>query len=126
MSVPAERWRRPIKVVSIDDEVLSVFTDEDGEQRYRPVYVLGSKDDYDRIRLGYACAMCLEPFERPFPDRCVACGFKVKRDQLTLLNEELKGEYRPLEIASGETVIDETIDLATGRKSSRIWTPNDY
>ena len=123
--VMVERWRKPIRVTEIDDDVIGVFTSPDGRQWYRPVFVLESKDDYDRLRLGYACGICLEVFERPFPDECCVCGFNVKRDQMVLLDSELKGQHRPLEIKSGETVIDTKIDARSGHRETRIWTPEN-
>lgn len=122
MSVPAERWRKPIKVHSVDEENLAVFTDREGRTRYRPTFVLESRDDFERIRLGYACICCLEPFERPFPETCNVCGFQVERDQPSWMLEELNGEYKSIRVKSGESVRVREVDAVTGARS-RIWTP---
>lgn len=124
MSVPAERWRRPIRVVEIDEEVVGVYKDKDGTLHYRPTFVLESKDDFDRIRLGYACIKCLEPFERPFPDECPACRFQVCRDQQEWFDAEMKGAYDPVEIVSGESSESTTIDLMERMRRQGVWTPN--
>lgn len=97
--------------------------DKRGIWHTHPLMVL-EFDDYERIRLGYACIKCLEPFERPFPEECVTCKFPVRDEQQEWFELEMKGEHQPEEIVSGESSESTTIDLMERMRRQGVWTPN--
>jgi len=45
-------------------------------------------EDTERIRQGYVCIKCLEPFDRAWPERCPVCGLAVRRDQAAFFAQE--------------------------------------
>jgi hypothetical protein len=97
----AERWRRPVIPIEIDPGHAEGIWLPDGR-------VLGSArllldgDDVDRMRAGFVCMKCLEPFERSWPERCRVCGFYVRREQAAYFAREYGGierVYRGLDLS---------------------------
>ena len=90
-----ERWRKPLKVLHIEpsDEA---FLTSDGRLQ-RGVRVTYDRESTERIRLGYACAKCMEPFEVPWPEHCDVCGAPVRSRQA----EYFEKEWLPQEVDLG-------------------------
>lgn len=79
-----ERWRRPIKVyaVSEDTEAYDTEIGPNGvEYLVRATKWTVDQEGMARLRLGYACLKCLEPFEVPFPEQCPLCSYTVRENQ---------------------------------------------
>jgi len=55
-----------------------------------------------RMRAGYMCVKCLEPFEQAWPVRCNVCGAPIRDKQAEYFAREYAGEIRlggpPLEL----------------------------
>jgi hypothetical protein len=43
----------------------------------------------ERIRLGYMCCNCLEPFIDCWPENCGVCGFPVKERQMETIDRQM-------------------------------------
>jgi hypothetical protein len=84
-----ERWRRPIRVLDHQPTDES-FVTRDGRTVRGEQFVL-HPDDVERMRLGYVCAKCWEPFPIPWPIRCHVCGAPVARDQRQFFENEYAG-----------------------------------
>lgn len=82
-----ERWRKPIVPLAVDQHDVEGIWLPDGRRLRSPILTL-DVDDVDRMRAGFACAKCLEPFERPWPERCHVCGVSVRRDQAAFFARE--------------------------------------
>lgn len=110
----ADRWREPVEIVSIESDTGTVrFGNDDRLQRDYEVIV--TEESYERVRQGYMCAQCYEPFERPFPDSCGVCGFRVKDQQPKQLADTYLGETW---VGSKQTIHDELEELA--EKNNRL------
>jgi len=48
----------------------------------------------ERMRLGYMCCKCLEPFETPWPERCPVCGAPIRSEQAEYFAREFAGELK--------------------------------
>jgi hypothetical protein len=85
-----ERWRRPLHVLQVEpsDEA---FLTSDGRLQ-RGVRVTYDRESTERIRLGYACGKCMEPFEIPWPEHCNVCGAPVRERQPEFFAREFAGE----------------------------------
>lgn len=81
-------WRRPLKVLNVEpgDEVNLV-----GGRLLRSTRITFDRESTERIRSGYACAKCLEPFEQAWPERCPVCGAPIRERQLEYFTKEYAG-----------------------------------
>jgi len=104
----AERWRRPIVPLEISQSREAIVT-ADGRILRVPVLTL-SEEDKERIRLGYACAKCLRPFERAWPERCPDCGAPVRREQAAYFAREYDRD--PVRLGPSTTLAHERATLA--------------
>lgn len=84
-------WRRPLKVLNVEpgDEVNLV-----GGRLLRSTRITFDRESTERIRSGYACAKCLEPFEQAWPERCPVCGAPIRERQLEYFTKEYAGFER--------------------------------
>jgi len=78
----SERWRKPVIIAAIE-----ASGDENDE-----TVVLQDSDDLQRIREGYVCPNCFEPFEVPFPVTCPLCAYPVRAEAATNLERHYKGK----------------------------------
>lgn len=85
-----ERWRRPVRVLHHEPSGEAYVTSDGRIVRAENLVV--HPDDAERMRLGYVCMKCLEPFPVPWPIRCVACGAPVARDQRAFFEMEFAGK----------------------------------
>lgn len=74
-----ERWRKPVRVLHIEETGEAIVT-PDGRIQRMPMIVL-DEESKERLRLGYVCVKCFEPFETPWPERCNVCGCRVGSEQ---------------------------------------------
>ena len=84
-----ERWQKPLTVINVepgDDYQL----DSDGSIS-RSTKITYSRESTERIRLGYACARCLEVFEIAWPVACTTCGAPIRERQLEYFEREYGG-----------------------------------
>jgi hypothetical protein len=84
-----ERWRRPLNVLAIEDSDEAHLTPDGRIQR--GVKVTYDAESTQRIRLGYACGKCMEPFEVPWPETCHVCGAPVRARQREFFEREFGG-----------------------------------
>lgn len=103
-----ERWRKPVEIVSIESDTGAVRFGQD-ERLQRDYEVIVTEESYERMRTGYMCCQCYEPFERPFPAKCNVCNFQVASLQSKTLADAYLGETF---LGSTETINDELERLA--------------
>ena len=90
----AERWRKPVVPITVNDEIerVEVTIGAVGVPRFRREVELVLKDqDVLRMRHGYVCAYCLEPFENAWPIQCPVCKFPVRERQAQYFADSYKG-----------------------------------
>lgn len=104
----AERWREPVEIVSIESSTGTVRFGNDSRLQ-RDYEVIVTEGTYDRMKAGYMCAQCYEPFEQPFPEQCGVCNFRVRDLQPKQLNDTYLGETW---VGSTQTLDDELAELA--------------
>jgi len=75
-----ERWRVPVVPLDINQSEHEGIVTADGRVMRQPVLVL-KPEDMERMRAGYVCMKCLEPFEQAWPVRCPVCGAPVRTRQ---------------------------------------------
>ena len=86
----SERWRKPAVIL---DAVISVaLVQMPSGEIMHDAKIAVDDETLERMRQGYVCANCLEPFEEPFPEVChalklpdgtvVGCYYRVKDRQL--------------------------------------------
>lgn len=85
-----ERWRRPARVLSAEASGEAIVTNDGRIQRN--VELVLDRETVERVRLGYLCAKCFEPFPVPWPRRCNVCGAPIARDQREFFHREFTGE----------------------------------
>lgn len=87
---PAERWRRPVRPVAVEND--SSVATHDGNT-YRAGYqATFDAETIERFRLGRACLRCWEPLEEAFPKACPLCGYAVGENQGRDFEQEFEGE----------------------------------
>lgn len=86
-----ERWRAPVIPLDVEQQPDQGIWLPDGRVQGAVTLIL-TADDVQRICAGYACAKCLEPLERAWPERCLACGAAIRRDQADYIARELARE----------------------------------
>ena len=89
----AERWRQPVVPLAIDSTEAQGLWLPDGRVQREAALTL-SREDVDRMRAGYVCAKCLEPFEQAWPERCPVCGAPIRTEQAAYFAREYGGEQR--------------------------------
>lgn len=88
--MPDERWRRPAEVLAIEEEEQGIWLPDGRVQG--AVRLIVSEDTLERMRSGYLCLKCLEPFEHAWPERCHVCGAPVRDKQAEYFAKEFGGE----------------------------------
>lgn len=85
--------RKPATFLAVEEDPDNVLIFGDGT--YRSSFnVTVSKDDAGRIQGGYMCAVCFEPHEEAYPERCNACKFPMKERQAEYVAKAYKGNVR--------------------------------
>jgi hypothetical protein len=87
-----ERWRKPLTVLAVEDSTEAYLT-SDGRMQ-RGVKVIYDRESTERIRLGRACARCMEVFEEAWPVNCPMCGAPIRSRQAEYFDKEFGGEVR--------------------------------
>lgn len=103
------RWAKPIVPIAIEpvDQVLVLGSG----RRQAEVQLVLEEEDVERMRQGYACAKCLQVFERPWPERCFACGAPIRSEQAAYFAREYGGV---VELGSRISLADELERLREG------------
>lgn len=85
-----ERWRKPVRIEAIEPAAgVTLLGDrlvQDEE------VILSDPEDFERLRLGYVCPQCFEPFENPFPETCNVCSYPVRARAHEFLEQHFLGE----------------------------------
>jgi len=89
----AERWRKPVIPLAIEEANPQGIWLPDGRVQGDVTLIL-EESDVDRMRSGYACAKCLEPFEHSWPERCNVCGAPIRKEQAAYFAREYGGDER--------------------------------
>jgi hypothetical protein len=89
----AERWRQPVVPLEVRTTESQGLVLPDGRIHREAALDLRA-DDVDRMRAGYVCAKCLEPFEQAWPERCHVCGAPIRTEQAAYFAREYGGEER--------------------------------
>lgn len=109
----SERWRQPVVPLAIEQHPSQVIELPDGRQLGDAMIVL-SEADKERMRLGYVCAKCFEPFERSWPERCPVCGAPIRREQAAFFAQEAL--TRPIHLGPTTTLEEERAGLEERRR----------
>jgi hypothetical protein len=89
----AERWRRPAEVLDIEDAPdVGIYLPSGRVQG--GVRITMSEETVERMRLGYMCVKCFEPFEQAWPERCHVCGAPIASRQRDYFEQEFAGVER--------------------------------
>jgi len=100
----AERWRRPANVIEIEQTNQGLWL-PDGRVQGQVILHM-SPGTVERIRLGYMCVKCLEPFPVAWPRLCHVCGCRVRTEQAEYFAREFGGEVH----VGPSTSIDEEVE----------------
>lgn len=117
-----DRWRKPVRVAAIEPSGNRVRI---GDREYADYDVTAPAEDIARMRHGYVCPHCMEPFETPFPEACCVCGL-AGRDMPEWFAATYGGEkwIGPRESLSDELErLKEEDDRKSFRKEAHIWLP---
>lgn len=109
----AERWRKPVVPLHIESHPDQGLVMPDGRTMGDVMIVL-SEEDKERMRLGYVCAKCFEPFERAWPERCPVCGAPIRREQAAFFAQEALAQ--PVHLGPTTTLADERAGLEERRR----------
>jgi hypothetical protein len=85
----------------------------DGRQLGDAMLIL-SEEDHDRIRQGYVCIKCLEPFEQAWPEHCPVCGCPVRSGQAAFFAQEAL--TRPIHLGPTTTLEEERAGIEERRR----------
>jgi hypothetical protein len=107
----AERWRQPVTPLSIEPVDQGLWL-PDG-RRLAGVQLTLSPVDIERMRAGYVCAKCLEPFEQAWPERCHVCGAPIRTAQAEYFANEYAGE---VDLGPRTSLADERAGLEERRR----------
>lgn len=86
-----ERWRSPAHILDAGLHPLELVQLNDGRVM-RAAEVVFAAETIERMRQGYMCAKCLEPFEQAWPEHCPVCGAPVKGEQAEFFAKEFGGD----------------------------------
>lgn len=112
-----ERWRKPIRILALEEDPNSA--DMIGGKWYRGVKFATDAEGWRRIREGWVCVMCTEPQERPFPEACSLCGYRMADRQTKDLEVEFVGE----DTMGPSTTLRQELDRLDDTHERRLWTP---
>jgi len=85
------RWRRPAVVLNIEQAPDQAIWLPDGRVQGQVILNL-AYETVERIRSGYMCVKCLEPFPIAWPKLCPVCGCRVRTEQAAYFAREFGGE----------------------------------
>lgn len=85
-----ERWRRPVRIEAIEPAPEVVLIGDRLVQEEE--VILSDPQDFERLRLGYVCPQCFEPFEYAYPESCNVCSYPVRARAHDFLESHFKGE----------------------------------
>jgi hypothetical protein len=76
-----ERWRRPILPIAIETDTKWIDHVSGVRTPFERVELVLHDADVKRLREGYGCMNCLEPFEKAWPVNCSVCNYPVRERQ---------------------------------------------
>lgn len=86
----SERWRKKAEILQVEETHQGIWL-ADGRVQGVPRFVY-DEETVERMRLGYMCVNCQEPFEHAWPERCHVCGCAVASKQAEFFAQEYGGE----------------------------------
>lgn len=87
-----ERWRQPIIPVKVDHDT-EAYDVQDGHI-VRGIKWTLTPDQVNRIKQGYACLNCMEPFETPRREgKCPLCSYELRDTRRDLERNDRGGEH---------------------------------
>ena len=89
----SERWRQPVVPLAVEPHDKEILVLPDGRKLRQSMIAL-KPADIERLRAGYVCLKCFEPFETAWPERCPVCGAPVRKEQAAYFARELGAELR--------------------------------
>lgn len=101
----------------IVEEDLGVIEVHDEGRPMHGLNVATTKRGVEKIRLGYKCINCMEPFESAWPKKCPLCGYPVADKQA----EEFARVYKEYDKSRFETDWDAELDRIEERKARRAF-----
>lgn len=104
-----ERWRQPATVLELAPLEQGLWL-PDGRVQGELELTL-DPESVDRLRSGFLCAKCLEPFEQAWPERCHVCGAPIRSEQAAYFAREHGGERY---LGPSTTLADERERLREG------------
>jgi hypothetical protein len=75
----SERWSKPATIYdAVEGDTLVQMP---GGELMIQAEISVDEETVQRMRSGYICIMCIEPQEKPFPEKCVLCGYHMRDRQ---------------------------------------------
>jgi len=87
----SERWRQPARVLDIQQSPTQGIWLPDGRVQGE-VEITLALETIERMRTGFMCVKCFEPFEEAWPERCHVCGAPIRSKQAEHFAREFGGE----------------------------------
>jgi len=122
-----ERWRKPVIPHGVEHAAGEYSSD--GHRMRKHVNWVLSNEDFERLQAGYVCVNCMEPQERPFPDACSLCGFRMASEQRKMIAWEHEGQKQMGPSTSMRQELDrlaEEKERAKPRKTSILLPGRDF
>jgi hypothetical protein len=104
----SERWRKPLTVIDVYPSDSELILLPDGRVQRQNIVVY-DRESTERIRQGWACVKCGEPFPQAWPEQCPVCGAPIRERQA----EYFAKEYAVLE--DNRPSLEEEIEGIRGR-----------
>lgn len=73
-------------------------------------------EDIIRIKQGYVCIHCQEPHERPFPEKCLVCGFPMRALQRKHFDMQYAG-------SDPEEPLERKLDRLDAEDEEKVFVP---
>lgn len=108
-NVIRNRWRKPVKVLAVEDT--TEWATADLGRPTLDYRMRVDQESTERFRLGYVCLNCMEPHESPFPDKCSLCGYEMKTRQPEDFSKRFRGTERDPRAALIERELDRVDDV---------------
>lgn len=48
-------------------------------------------EEFEQVRQGFRCVVCMEPYNEPFPETCIICEFPIRERQAEEIERQMQG-----------------------------------